>query len=97
MRPLYDDLIQSIANLKFEYKIGKTYIGLIQPLVFLCFRIQTKKIIVEFTASELLKSSRFRQVKQFQKHRWAYYLDVAKPEDIDDELIGWLNLSYKNP
>ena len=97
MRPLYDELIESIADLDFEYKIGKAYIGLMQPLVFACIRVQTKKIIFEFTASKYLESSRFTQVKRFQKHRWAYYLNIASSNDIDTELIEWIKLSYQNP
>ena len=94
MKPLYDELIDKLAKeIEFEYKIGKAYIGLIHTLVFACIRIQTKKIIFEFTSRKELKSPRFNKVLHFQKDRWAYFLDIKEPKDIDKELIDWVKES----
>jgi hypothetical protein len=32
-------------------------------------------------------------VLHFQKDRWAYFLDIKSPKDIDKELIGWVKAS----
>lgn len=96
MRPLYDELIGKLREeLDFEYKIGKAYIGLIHTLVFTAFRIQTKKIIVEFAARKEFSSPRFTRVLRFQKERWAYFLNIREPEDIDRELIDWIKQSFE--
>jgi hypothetical protein len=94
MKPLFDELASKLAKeVDFEYKIGKAYIGLIKTLVFACIRIQTQKIIFEFTSRQKLKSDRFNKVLHFQKDRWAYFLDIKSTEDIDKELIGWVKAS----
>ena len=94
MKPLFDELIEKLAKeISFEYKIGKAYIGLIHTLVFVGIRIQTQKIIFEFTSRKELKSHRFNKVIHFQKQRWAYFLDIKEPKDIDKELIDWVKES----
>ena len=94
MRPLFDELIDKLGkDINFEYKIGKAYIGLIKTLVFACIRIQTQKIIFEFTSRQELKSTRFNKALHFQKNRWAYFLDIKTSKDINSELIGWIKES----
>jgi hypothetical protein len=96
MKPLFDELIRKLRKeLDFEYKIGKAYIGLIRMLVFVALRVQTKKIIVEFTVRKMLKSPRIEKTIQFQKRRWAYFLDIKESKDIDKELIDWIKQSYE--
>ncbi|MBU0682671.1 MAG: hypothetical protein KJ864_00065 [Candidatus Omnitrophica bacterium] len=94
MKPLFDELITKLSKeLDFEYKIGKAYIGLIRTLVFVAIRIQTEKIIFEFTSRQELKSPRFIKIKHFQRQRWAYFLDIKESKDIDKKLIGWVKES----
>jgi hypothetical protein len=96
MKPLFDELITKLRKeLDFEYKIGKAYIGLIRTLVFVGLRVQTKKIIVEITLRKMLKSPRIKKTLQFQKRRWAYFLDIKESKDIDKELINWIKQSYE--
>lgn len=96
MRPLFDLLMAKIGkDLDFEYKIGQTYIGLIKTLVFAALRIQTQKIIVEFTARKEFKSPRIWKTIRFQKTRWAYFVDVKGPSDIDEELLHWIKESHE--
>ena len=94
MKPLFDELISKLAKeVDFEYKIGKVYIGLMKTLVFASIRIQTQKIVFEFTSRQKFKSDRFNKVLHFQKDRWAYFLDIKSPKNIDEELIGWVKAS----
>jgi len=94
MKPLFNELIKRLQKeIDFEFKIGKAYIGLVKTLVFAGVRIQTQKIIFEFTSRKQIKSPRFNKMLHFQKDRWAYFVDIQKPEDIDEELIGWVKTS----
>ncbi len=96
MKPLFDELITKLSKeLDFEYKIGKAYIGLIHTLVFAAVRVQTQKIIFEFTARREIKSPRFKKILHFQKQRWAYFLDLKEPKDIDAEFISWVKESWE--
>ncbi len=94
IKPIFNELISKLAKeLDFEYKIGKAYIGLIKTLVFACIRIQTEKMIFEFTSRQKLESTRFNKILHFQKDRWAYFLDIKESKDIDEELINWVKKS----
>lgn len=96
MKPLFNELIKKIQKeIDFEYKIGKAYIGLIHTLVFTALRIQTEKIIIEFTIRKEIKSLRITKAKHFQKQRWAYFVDIKESKDIDTELIGWIKESWE--
>lgn len=96
MRPLFDKMISSLEkDLDFELKIGKTYIGLIHTLVFAALHIQTKKIIVEFVLRKEIEHKRIVKTKHFQKNRWAYYVEVDRPELFDGQLIDWIKDSYE--
>ena len=94
MKPLFDELIEKLRkDLDFNFKIGKAYIGLIHTLVFVALRIQTEKMIVEFTARKVFKSPRIKKVIHFQKNRWAYFVDIKESKDIDKQLLNWITES----
>lgn len=94
MKSLFDELITKLdKELDFEYKIGKAYIGLIHTLVFAAVRVQTQKIIFEFTSRQELKNPRFTKIKHFQNQRWAYFLDIKESKDINKELMSWVKES----
>jgi hypothetical protein len=96
VRPLFNLLMKRLVKeIDFEYKIGKSYIGLIKTLVFAAIRIQTQKIIVEFVARKEFKSPRIFKTNRFQKARWAYFVDLKDPIDIDEELIHWIKESHE--
>lgn len=97
MRPLFEELINKLSHeMKLKLKIGKAYIGLVNKLVFAAIHIQIKKIIFEFTARQKVSSPRIIKSLKFQKARWAYYVELKDPADIDKELLNWARLSYEN-
>jgi predicted DNA-binding protein (MmcQ/YjbR family) len=96
MRPLFDRLIAILASERdFDYKIGKTYIGLLHTLVFAAIRVQTEKMVVEFTIRHEIDSPRIVRALHFQRQRWAYFVVIRDPSDIDSELVDWIRQSYE--
>jgi hypothetical protein len=96
MKPLFDVLIDKLSKeMDFEFKIGKTYIGLIKKLVFAAVRVQNNKIVFEIVARKEFNSSRIVKSVKFQKERWAQYVELKEPSDIDQELIDWVKFSYE--
>jgi hypothetical protein len=97
MKPLVENILTELeAELpEFELKIGKTYIGLLHKLVFAAIHVQTKKVIVEFTSRKEISSPRIVNSKQFQKSRWAYYVEVTTPESFDTQLLEWVKSCYE--
>lgn len=95
-KSLFDELIDKLSEeLDFEFKIGKTYIGLIKKLVFAAVRVQNEKLVFEFVPRKEFKSPRIIKSVKFQKERWAQYVEIKKVEDIDQELIDWVKFSYE--
>lgn len=96
MRGVFDVLIAKLRQeLAFRYRIGKSYIGLEHTLVFAAVHVQTRKIIVEFVARRVFRHPRIRKVVECGRNRWAYFVDVARAEDIDEPLIDWIRQSYE--
>jgi hypothetical protein len=90
MRPLFNELIEQLKDADFQFKIGKSYIGLIRSLVFTALHIQAKKIVVEVVARKKFKSPRIVKILHFQKARWAHYVPICHIQDIDEEIIHWI-------
>lgn len=96
MKSLFDVLVLKLREeLPFEYKIGKSYIGLQHQLVFAAIYIQTRKIIVEFVARKVFKHPRIRKVVESGRNRWAYFVDVTSVSDIDVQLVDWIKQAYE--
>jgi hypothetical protein len=96
MRPLFDELVNRLAReMKFQFKIGKTYVGLINRLVFAAVRVQTRKLVFEFVPRKEFKSPRIVKSVRFQRARWAQYVELRETSDIDGELIDWVRFSYE--
>lgn len=96
MRSLVQNILAKLQHeLDFELKIGKAYVGLLHTLVFAALHIQSKKVIVEFTSRKQVDSPRIIKSKQFQKSRWAYYVEVKTTTEFDDELLRWIKESYE--
>lgn len=96
MKPLFKELISSLKReLDFDYKIGKSYIGLIHKLVFCALYIQTKKILVEFVSRKKFTHPRIYKVLESGKNRWAYFVKISDTKDIDEQLLNWIKQSYE--
>jgi hypothetical protein len=96
MRPLFEYLIAELkSRCQFELKVGKAYIGLKHKLVFAAIHVQTRKLVVELVARKKFDNPRIKKVIQFAPARWAHFVDVAKEEEINEQLLGWIGQSYE--
>ncbi len=41
-----------------------------------------------------LESERFKQVGSPAPHVWMHHLELSGPDDLDDEVLGWLRAAY---
>lgn len=39
-------------------------------------------------------SPRFKQVGQLSAQAWMHHLELSGPDDLDDEVLGWLRAAY---
>lgn len=50
--------------------------------------------VLSLALPDRIDSARFKQVGNPSPHVWMHHLELARPEDVDDEVVGWLRLAY---
>lgn len=51
--------------------------------------------VLSLALPERLDSPRFKQVGQPSPHVWMHHLELAGPDDLDDEVVAWLREAYE--
>jgi len=61
---------------------------------FLAVKIFRNKIRIDFTLDHKINSRRPYQFLQISANRYLYYIEVTKEEQLDDELMEWIQMAY---
>lgn len=99
--PIYTALEERTAALAgpFQIKVQKTQISFANPRLFACasFLPARKKkdrpaawLTVTFGLDHPVRSPRIDVVTEAQPNRWTHHVLVGSPEEIDGELLGWI-------
>lgn len=99
--PLYEILekriLSEIENVSM--RVQKTQITFTNPKVFACvslLRVRRKSelppvyIVVTFGLSYRKESPRIAVATEAHPNRWTHHVVVAEPDEIDEELMGWI-------
>lgn len=99
--PLYEILekriLSEIENVSM--RVQKTQITFTNPKVFACvslLRVRRKSelppvyIVVTFGLSYRKESPRITVATEAHPNRWTHHVVVSKPDEIDEELMGWI-------
>ncbi len=62
---------------------------------FLAIKLKTKWIEVEFFLDYFLDIPIIKKSLQTSKRRYVYVIAIDEPADVNEELIEWINYSYK--
>ena len=102
--PLYQCLAVRVraAIPTMTIKVQKTQIALTAPksFAYVWLPIRTIKgrpetyIIVTFGLRRRLESPRIVEAVEPYPGRWTHHVIVSHPEEVDDELLGWIQLAY---
>jgi hypothetical protein len=94
---LYDKLIRSIETNIGPFKVDSVEccIHLTKHSTFAAVKVFKDKLRIDFTLPEKKESVRFIDSLQMSAHRYLYYVDISSGEEIDKELIKWLNEAYE--
>ncbi len=99
--PLYEALAERIGR-EIEgvrIRVQKSQISFYNAHLFACVsfaRVRKKKdcpasyIVVTFGLCHRADSPRIEVATQPYPNRWTHHLLVSKPEEIDDELMAWI-------
>jgi hypothetical protein len=58
-------------------------------------RMRKDSVILGFWLKHRIESPRFTKVELIPPRNWVYQFAAATPEDIDDEVAGWLAAAYE--
>ena len=99
--PLYTAFLDAVRALvpDVRVKVCKTQISLYARRLFACVSFTPVRraadrprdyITVTFGLPEQVDSPRIDAVCQPSPHRWTHHVLVARPEEIDGELMNWI-------
>lgn len=104
MLPVYEALHGRLAGkyAHMQIKVSKTQISFRNKHIFAMVSLPLRRIknapkaymLVSFGLSYRLDSARIFQAVEPYPNRWTHHVIVAHGDDIDDELLEWLDAAY---
>ena len=96
-RNLYEKLCEKIKKELGNYKVEslECCIHLVSRSAFAAVKILKHKLQIDFSLSQELKNKRFVKSYKLSEHRYLYLLEIIKEEEIDDELLNWIQEARK--
>jgi hypothetical protein len=89
-------------KLEVERRLGpikieslKCCIHLIGHFAFAAVTIFKDKIRIDFTLTRKINHQQFVKDFQMSAHRFVYYIDIKQEEDIDQQLMDWVQEAYE--
>lgn len=93
---LYEAFKQAVATQIGLFKIEslECCIHFVGTSTFVAIKIFKDKIRVDFSLNHQIDNPRIKKFIQMSAHRFLYYLDIAKVEELDDTLMAWVAEAY---
>lgn len=108
-KPRAFGLFESLAELlrgeypATEIQVKKTQISFVDRHIYACASMMRAKrkselpdeyVVVTFSAPESICSERVAQQVMIRPGRWTVHIVVGDPSELDDELLGWVDVSH---
>ncbi len=104
MLPVYEKLrgLLAAAYPDMGVKVSKTQISLRNRYVFAAVSLPWRKlkdwpekyVLVSFGLGRKMEAPRIIQAVEPYPGRWTHHVILEGPEDVDGELLDWLDLAY---
>ena len=104
MLPVYEKLRERLeaAYPDMGVKVAKTQISLRNRYVFAAVSLPWRKlkgwpekyVLVSFGLGWKMENNRIVQTVEPYPGRWTHHVILERPEDVDGELMDWLDLAY---
>jgi len=85
--------LQTIGPVREDPK--KTSIHLVRTSGFAGVHPRKRWLILNLRTAQPIPSPRVARVEQVSKHRYHNEVKLARPEDVDAEIVGWLREAYQ--
>ncbi|MCF8368492.1 MAG: DUF5655 domain-containing protein [Bacteroidales bacterium] len=91
----FEKLVQEISHLK-KVKINslKNAILFTAKTHFLAIKPKTEFLDIEFVLPEKLEGFPIHKTVQASKYRWAHFVRLGSPEEVDKQLLDWIKQAY---
>lgn len=78
----------------FKIESLECCIHFVSTFTFAAVKIFKDKIRVDFSLIYKIKSKRINQDIQISAHRYLYYVDITEEDEIDEELMKWIQEAH---
>jgi hypothetical protein len=79
----------------FREEVKKTSIHLVRNSAFLGVHPRKQHLLLTIKAEKPVRSTRISKTEQVSRNRWHLDVKLATTEDIDAELLGWIQQAYE--
>ena len=95
-KALYEKFKVSVKNRLGDFKIEslECCIHFVSTFTFVAVKIFKEKIVVDFSLDHSLQKERTKKNIQMSAHRYLYNIEIKDENDIDDELMEWIEEAY---
>ncbi len=96
-RQLWESLVTLVERCgPFDFVANKSRIGFMVRVRFAGItNLSERGMTLGFWLKERIESPRFSKVEQYTPRDWGYHLRITSPQDLDDEVAGWLCRAYQ--
>ena len=93
---LYEKLKQAVTKRIGSFKVEslECCIHFVSTSTFAAIKIYTDKIRVDFTLSRKIRNKRIKGWEQMSAHRYLYVIDVMSEDEMDEELLDWIQEAH---
>lgn len=74
---------------------AKTRIGFQVRMIFTALSVRQRSLDCHVVLSRRLESARFMRIQSLSPRNHVHYFSIKSPEDLDDEVLGWLREAYE--
>lgn len=53
------------------------------------------EVVLSIALGREVRSDRFKEIVHPAEHHWMHHLEIHGPDDIDDEVVGWLREAFE--
>lgn len=95
VKAIYKELLKQLREFgPVGEEAKKTSIHLTNGTAFAGIHPQKAAINLNIRSEQSIKSPRVSKSEQVSKSRWHQNVKLTTPEDVDQELLGWLKEAY---
>lgn len=95
VRKIYDQLLKRLKKFgPILEEPKKTSIHLVNATALAGIATRKDALVLTIKSDRQLKSPRIHKSEQTSARRFHHEVKLTSPEDVDDELVGWLNEAY---